>query len=132
MLNKLFLPLTFPTEKFKAFHFLFHKVKFGFKYRIEFRFGNVVGTVVKKAALIPFFNGNGDRNWRANFDFIIKPDNLQKIIEDTYGSGQENSHSFDTDKLFEHALNTVPTINFYHDQKEENQNYKVQHMRPGI
>lgn len=65
---------------------------------------------VKKAALIPFFNGNGDRNWRANFDFIIKPDNLQKIIEDTYGSGQENSHSFDTDKLFEHALNTVPTI----------------------
>lgn len=65
---------------------------------------------VKKAALIPFFNGNGDRNWRANFDFIIKPDNLQKIIEDTYGSGQENSHSYDINKLFEHSLNTVPTI----------------------
>lgn len=65
---------------------------------------------VKKAALIPFFNGNGDRNWRANFDFIIKPDNLQKIVEDTYGSWQENSHSFDTNKLFEHAMNTVPKL----------------------
>lgn len=65
---------------------------------------------VKKAALIPFFNGNGERGWRANFDFIIKPDNLQKIIEDTYdsGSSQENSHSYNLDKLVEHAYNTVP------------------------
>ena len=65
---------------------------------------------VKKAALIPFFNGNGERGWRASFDFIIKPDNLQKIIEDTYGSGQENSHSYNLDKLVEHAYNTVPNL----------------------
>ena len=66
---------------------------------------------VKKSASIPFFNGNGDRNWRANFDFIIKPDNLQKIIENTYDSGQENSHSYNLDKLMDYYENNPPKFN---------------------
>lgn len=39
-----------------------------------------------KAASVPFLTGQNERGWRANFDFIIKPDNLQKILEGVYGS----------------------------------------------
>lgn len=66
---------------------------------------------VKKASLNSFLNGNGDRKFRANFDFIIKPNNLQKIIEDAYGSMQEDSHSYNAALLLEHAYNTTPKIN---------------------
>lgn len=62
----------------------------------------------KKAASTPFLTGDNDRKWRANFDFIVKPDNLQRIIEGAYGLGQETSHSYNLDLIFEHAMNTTP------------------------
>ena len=65
----------------------------------------------KKAASTPFLTGDNDRKWRANFDFIVKPDNLQRIIEGAYGSGQENSHSYNLDKIMDYYENNPPKFN---------------------
>lgn len=37
-----------------------------------------------KANNNPFLTGKNDRGWKADFDFIIKPDNAAKIIEGSY------------------------------------------------
>ena len=37
----------------------------------------------------PFLHGKNDRNWRANFDWFVKPANFSKVIENTY----ERSHA---------------------------------------
>lgn len=50
----------------------------------------------KKAASTPFLTGKNDRRWRANFDFIIKADNMQKILEGAYGTA-DTAYSFDPD-----------------------------------
>lgn len=68
-------------------------------------------TIAEKSA---FLTGNNDRNWRACFDFIIKPDNLLKIIEGVYGSEREkpktSDHSYDLDLLMNHAANNSPKL----------------------
>ncbi len=48
------------------------------------------------AASTPFLTGENDRRWRANFDFIIKPDNMQKILEGAYGTAAK-ACEFDPD-----------------------------------
>lgn len=50
----------------------------------------------KTAAATPFLTGANSRSWRANFDFIIKPDNMQKILEGAYGTAAA-SCGFDPD-----------------------------------
>lgn len=40
--------------------------------------------VIDKAAMMPFLNGGGSRGWRANFDFILKPEKFQNIVENYY------------------------------------------------
>jgi predicted phage replisome organizer len=44
----------------------------------------------KKVADTPFLNGHNKNGWVAGFDWIMKPDNITKVIEDTYKSNQNN------------------------------------------
>lgn len=65
----------------------------------------------RKAASTPFLTGENDRYWRANFDFIIKPDNMQKILEGAYGSAApQGEHSYNVDLIVQHAMNNTPKI----------------------
>lgn len=66
----------------------------------------------RKAFSTPFLKGDNERGWRANFDFIMKPDNLQKIIEGVYGSAAVSSqeHSYNLDLLVEQAMYNTPEI----------------------
>ena len=66
----------------------------------------------RKAASTPFLTGKNERHWRAGFDFIVKPDNLVKIAEGTYGSeaSSENEHSYNLDLILEHAMMNTPQI----------------------
>lgn len=68
-----------------------------------------LGNAFQKAAQTPFLTGENERSWRANFDFIIKPDNLLKILEGNYGAAPaaQKSHSYDLDLLVNHAINDV-------------------------
>lgn len=75
----------------------------------------------KAAVNTPFLIGRNDRCWVANFDFIIKPDNVLKILEGAYGTAVSKAapkapsdmagsvgigeHSYDLNKLLEHAMN---------------------------
>jgi predicted phage replisome organizer len=51
-----------------------------------------------KANNNPFLTGKNDRGWKADFDFIIKPDNAAKIIEGRYES---QSTQTENDKFFD-------------------------------
>lgn len=64
-------------------------------------------TAFKKAAAVPFLTGKNERNWTAGFDFIIKPDNLVKIIEGVYGDGNVETvgeHSYNLNMILEQAV----------------------------
>lgn len=65
----------------------------------------------RQAASTPFLTGKNERGWRANFDFIIKPDNMQKILEGAYGAAvQQNEHSYDLDLFMQNAIYNTPKI----------------------
>lgn len=78
---------------------------------------NDLSRAFKAAASTPFLTGKNDRCWTANFDFIIKPDNIVKILEGAYGGAASvfsaapaaknvvGEHSYDLDLLLEHAMN---------------------------
>lgn len=78
---------------------------------------NDLSRAFKAAANTPFLTGKNDRCWTANFDFIIKPDNIVKILEGAYGAAAPapaaapatknvvGEHSYDLNKLLEHAMN---------------------------
>lgn len=76
---------------------------------------NDLSRAFKAAANTPFLTGKNDRCWTANFDFIIKPDNIVKILEGAYGAAAPaaapaaknvvGEHSYDLDLLLEHAMN---------------------------
>jgi hypothetical protein len=42
--------------------------------------------VIKKLATAPFTSGQNDRGWRADFDFLLKPDTHIKVSEGKYDS----------------------------------------------
>lgn len=64
----------------------------------------------RKANETPFLTGQNKHGWRANFDFIIKPDNMQKILEDTYGPAAQNEHSYNLDLFMQNAIYNTPKI----------------------
>ena len=72
-----------------------------------------LSSAFRAAAGTPFLTGKNDRNWTANFDFIVKPDNLQKILEGVYSPAApdpQREHSYDLNEIIDHAMNTTPTI----------------------
>jgi hypothetical protein len=52
----------------------------------------------ERANNTPFLIGKNDRGWKADFDFIIKPDNTAKIIEGKYHSEEPKN---DTERFYE-------------------------------
>lgn len=66
-------------------------------------------TAFKKAEASDFLKGKNDRNWQANFDWIIKDANIAKILDGnydnspqrkSYGGGYAVSNQTDLDDLF--------------------------------
>ena len=62
----------------------------------------------------PFLKGKNERNWRADFDWMMKPENFLRILEHKYdnkAAAEDDPHggthpgSFDTDEFFAAALN---------------------------
>ncbi len=58
-----------------------------------------------------FLIGKNERGWKADFDFIIKPDNSIRILEGSYNRKNEDSKSekprygnFDVKEVFENAI----------------------------
>lgn len=41
----------------------------------------------------PFLVGKNDRNWRANFDWFVKPGNFSKVVENTYERSRHNGRA---------------------------------------
>ena len=53
-----------------------------------------------------FLKGSNNRNWVANFDWLIKDSNMAKVLEGNYAdkNGSGNKGSFETDDFFNAAL----------------------------
>lgn len=46
----------------------------------------------KKAEASPFLKGDNDRNWRASFDWLLKPSNMIKVLEGNYDDAASNGN----------------------------------------
>lgn len=53
----------------------------------------------------PFLRGDNERGWQAAFDWILKPANFLKVLENAYGRAEKNSPSYDLDTLWDNAIN---------------------------
>lgn len=59
----------------------------------------------------PFLRGENSRGWHATFDWLIKPSNLLKVLENTYGAAESmHTPSFDLAAIMEHAKNNTPQL----------------------
>lgn len=47
--------------------------------------------IVTRIARSPFCQGNNDRGWKADFDFLIRPDTQHKVLEGKYDSKTKTS-----------------------------------------
>lgn len=56
-----------------------------------------------------FLSGKNSKNWRASFDWLIKPDNFFKIIQGKYDN---NSNSCENDNLKSYDINDLNIYNF--------------------
>lgn len=74
----------------------------------------------------PFLKGQNDRNWSADFDWMMKPSNFTKILEHRYDEKKKENEfsSFDTNDFFEAALKrSYENIGKKRDKKgEKNEN----------
>lgn len=52
----------------------------------------------KKAEASDFLKGKNDRNWQANFDWIMKDANLAKVLDGNYDNKGKNKPGIDTSK----------------------------------
>jgi predicted phage replisome organizer len=59
--------------------------------------------VCKKANESDFLTGKNDREWKADFDFLVRVDKAISILEGKYSNNKE-SGSFETDEFYEAAL----------------------------
>ena len=51
-------------------------------------------TAFRKAEASDFLKGKNDRNWQANFDWIIKDANIAKILDGNYDNGPQRKSSY--------------------------------------
>lgn len=51
--------------------------------------------IIKRIASSKFCNGENDRGWVADFDFLIRPDTHHKVLEGKYNSGKAASSALD-------------------------------------
>lgn len=73
-----------------------------------------LGEVFKKVSESRFLNGENDRGWTADFDWILNPNNFQKIIEDKYKNKENGteSKSKSNQQIFDEAMQSDIGRNF--------------------
>ena len=63
---------------------------------------STLGDVFQKVATSNFLNGENDRNWTADFDWIMNPNNFIKILEGKYNSKQRNKNwEFNAEEVYQ-------------------------------
>jgi len=67
--------------------------------------------VIEKCRDSPFLQGDNKENWVANFDWILKPANFLKILEDTYARKQNTRSSNSSTTDAEHKQSAVSAVN---------------------
>ena len=70
-------------------------------------------TAFRTVQRTPFLRGENGRGWHATFDWIIKPSNLLKVLENTYGRSASRSGtdpSFDLEAIMDRAKYGKPKI----------------------
>ena len=58
----------------------------------------LVAEMLKKAGESQFLNGDNDRNWTANLDWLFNPTNFAKVIDGCYQAKQEKREEKQTYK----------------------------------
>ena len=57
-------------------------------------------TAIEKAKESDFLHGNNKRNWKATFDWFIRPNNFPKVLEGNYDNNGSSDNNDDLDELF--------------------------------
>lgn len=87
------------------------KRKSAMKARIEEYELSEIGTAFQNVAKSSFLNGDNDRGWTADFDWIMNPNNFIKIIEGKYNNnGKSNTKS--NEEVFAGAMASETGRNF--------------------
>ena len=84
------------------------KARFVEGYTID-DFGELFSTTVSS----PFLCGENSRSWVANFDWLIEPGNMIKVLEGNYNARNGSNsaeHSYDLEMFDTFALNNTPKI----------------------
>ena len=64
-----------------------------------------ISTAFEKCEKSSFLKGNNPRKWKAYFDWIIKPDNLSKILNGNYDDEISSDASYDLSEFRRKSLN---------------------------
>lgn len=67
--------------------------------------------VIEKSRDSPFMQGDNKENWTANFDWIFKPANFLKILEDNYARKQNTRSNNSSATDAEHKQSAVSAVN---------------------
>ena len=70
-----------------------------------------IQVVIEKARDSDFLQGSNKEGWIANFDWIFKPANFLKILEDNYGNREKPKSSNTPKSDFEHKQSAVDAVN---------------------
>ena len=70
-----------------------------------------IQTVIIKTRDSPFLQGDNKENWTASFDWIFKPANFLKILEDNYARKQNTRSSNSSATDAEHKQSAVNAVN---------------------
>ncbi|EKT4500969.1 DUF4373 domain-containing protein [Flavobacterium psychrophilum] len=70
-----------------------------------------IQVVIEKTRDSPFLQGENKENWTASFDWIFKPANFLKILEDNYARKQNTRGSNSTTTDAEHKQSAVSAVN---------------------
>ena len=60
----------------------------------------IIYDAFKKAENIPFLKGENKRGWKADFDWLLKGDNLEHVLEGRYNHSENCTDDSDMDKSF--------------------------------
>lgn len=70
-----------------------------------------IQSVIEKTRDSPFLQGDNKENWTASFDWIFKPANFLKILEDNYAKKQNTRSSNSSATDAEHKQSAVNAVN---------------------
>ena len=78
---------------------------------LESRDLDACAALFKRAEASRFLRGESRSRWKAGFDWLLKPDNIAKLLEGQYDDGAPSSgQSYDLEELEEYWKNNVPTL----------------------